>query len=54
MKVDSEKQTYDITYMWNLKKKKIQMNLLQDRSRLIDPENRLVIAKGEGGGSGMD
>ena len=29
------------------------MNLLQDRNRLTDVENRLVVAKGEGEGEGM-
>ena len=27
---------------------------LQNRNRLIDIENRFVVAKGEGGGRGMD
>ena len=27
-----------------------QMNLLQNRNRLIDMKNRLVVAKGKGGG----
>ena len=30
------------------------MNYLQKRSRLTDIENRLLVAKGEGGGWGMD
>ena len=34
---------YDLTYMWNLKK--------QQQTKLIDTENRLVVARG-GGGSG--
>ena len=29
-------------------------NYLQDRSRFTDKDNRLVVAKGERGGSGMD
>ena len=31
-----------------------QMNYLQNRSSLMDVENKPVVAKGEGGGSGMD
>ena len=31
-----------------------QMNLLQSRNRLTDIENPLTVAKGAGGGSGMD
>ena len=31
-----------------------QRNYLQNRNRLTDIENRLVVAKGERGGSGMD
>ena len=31
-----------------------QINLSQERNRLIDIENRLVTAKGEGGGKVMD
>ena len=27
---------------------------LQKRNKLMDTENRLVVAKGKGGGSGMD
>ena len=30
------------------------MNLSTNRNRLTDIENRLVVAKGEGGGEGMD
>ena len=30
-----------------------QMNRLQNRKRLTDLENRPVVAKGEGGGSGI-
>ena len=36
--------SYDITYMWNLKKKRIQMNL-QNRNGLIDMENKLMVTK---------
>ena len=46
-KSDRERQiSCDITYMWNLKKK-IQMNFLQNRNRLIDFENKLMVTKGE-------
>ena len=31
-----------------------QMNLLQNRNRLTDIGNRLVVAKGEGDGGGKD
>ena len=46
-KSDRERQIlYDITYMWNLKKL-IQMNLyLQNRNRLTDIENKLMVKKG--------
>ena len=27
VKSDTERQMYDITYMWNLKKKRVHMNL---------------------------
>ena len=44
-KSDRERQMpYDITYMWNLN---YDINELV-RNRLIDIENRLVVAKGEG------
>ena len=38
--------SHEITYMWNIKKKKkmVQMN----RSRIIDVENKLMVTKGEG------
>ena len=48
-KSDRERQIpYDITYMWNLKKKKkmIQMTYLQNRNRLTDIENKLMVTKG--------
>ena len=38
--------SYDIIYMWNLKKKKIQMNLL-NQNRLTDIENTLIVAERE-------
>ena len=36
---------YDITYIWNLNE---QMNLSTEK-KVMDLENRLVVAKGEGG-----
>ena len=41
---------YDIVYMWNLKYGTNEQN----RNRLTDIENRLVVAKGEGEESSMD
>ena len=38
---------YDITYMWNLRYDR--RSYLQNRNRLTDIENRLVVAKGGGG-----
>ena len=34
---------YDITYMWNLKNN----TTVQNRNRLTDVENKLVVTKGE-------
>ena len=48
-KSDRERQiSYDITYMWNLKKW-YKWTYLQKRSRLTDIENKLMVTKGEGG-----
>ena len=46
-KSERERQVYSITDMWN----KIwhKWTCLQNRNRLIDVENRVVVAKGEGG-----
>ena len=41
--------SYDITYLWNLKKE-YKRTYLQNRNRLIDIENNLMVTKGEGGG----
>ena len=42
-----ERQIYDITYMWTLKKtKKIQMNLHTNGNRPTDIENKVMITKG--------
>ena len=40
----SEKDTYDITYKWNLKKL-YKRTYLQNRNRLIDIENKLTVTK---------
>ena len=39
---------YDITYMWNLKKKRYKWTYLQNRNRLTDIENKLMVTKGKG------
>ena len=53
-KSDREGQiSYDITYMWNLKRYK--WTYLQNRNRLTDTENKLMITKVDsGGGAGGD
>ena len=44
---DRERQTsYDITYMWNLKKWQ-KWTYLQNRNRLTDIENKFMVTKGE-------
>ena len=49
-KLDRKKQIpYDFTYMWNLKNKTNEQTK-QKRNRLIDTENKLVVARGEEGG----
>ena len=51
-KSDREKQTsYDIPYMWNLKRW-YKWTYLQNRNRLTDFENKLMVTKGEGGREG--
>ena len=51
-KPDRERQiSYNITYMWNLKKM-TQINLHQNRNRLTDWENK-CIPKGKGSGEGQ-
>ena len=48
-KSDREKQTsYDIAYMWNLKKW-YKWTYLQNRNRVTDIENKLMVTKREGG-----
>ena len=51
-KSERERQIpYDVTYMWNLKYDTNE--LLWNRNRLTDIENRLVVAKWDGVGRGM-
>ena len=38
--------SYDITYMWNLKKW-YKWTFLQNRNRLTDLENKCMVTKGE-------
>ena len=53
-KSDREREIwYDIAYMQNLKKKKwYKWTYLQNRNRLTDLENKLMVTGGEGCGSG--
>ena len=47
-KSDRERQIlYVIIYMWNLKKYNKLVNIQQERSRLTDIENKLVVTSGE-------
>ena len=50
-KSDKERQvSYNITYLWNLKKKKkkrYKKTYLQKRNRLTDTENKLMVTKEE-------
>ena len=49
-KSDVERQiSYDIAYMWNLKKW-YKWTYLQNRNRPTDIENKLMVTKGERGG----
>ena len=49
-KLDRERQlSYDIPYMWNLKKW-YKWTYLQDRNRPTDIENKLLVTKGENRG----
>ena len=52
-KSDTEKPvSYDTAYMWNLKKKKkeYKWNYLQNRSKVMDVENKLMVTRVEGEG----
>ena len=42
----TEKDKYHIAYMWNLKKW-YKQTYLQNRSRVTDVENKLMVTKGE-------
>ena len=51
-KPDRERQiSYDIAYMWNLKKKWYKWTV-QNRNRLTDRENKLMVTKGKDGRKG--
>ena len=51
-KSDRERQIlYDITYMWKLKKW-YKWTYLQNRNRLTDIENKLIVTKGDSGERG--
>ena len=50
-KSDRERQISYITYMWNLKKR-YKWTYLQNRNRLTDVENTLMVTKGERWGDG--
>ena len=45
----TEKDKYDITYMWILRKW-YTWTYLQNRNRVTDVENKLMVTKGERGG----
>ena len=54
LKLDRERQiSYDIAYMWNLKKW-YKWTYLQNRNRVTDVENKLTVTKGERGGEGIN
>ena len=44
----SEREIYDITYMWNIKKW-YKWTYLQNRNRFTDIENKHIVDKGERG-----
>ena len=49
---DRERQiSYDIAYMWNLKKW-YKWTYLQNRNRVTDVENTLMVTRGKWGGEG--
>ena len=47
VKTDRERQIYEITSMRNLNKKLYKWTYLQNRNRLTDNENKLMVTKGE-------
>ena len=40
--------SHDIPYMWNIKRNDTKWTYLQNRKRLIDLENTLIVARGKG------
>ena len=53
-KSDRERQiSYDINYIWNLKKW-YKWTYLQNRNRLTDIANKLMVTKGERWGGGIN
>ena len=48
---EKDKYRMVITYMWNLKKW-YKWTYLQNRNRVTDVENKLIVAKGERSGEG--
>ena len=51
---DRERQiSYDIAWMWNLKKC-YKWTYLQNRNRVTDVENKLMVTRGESGVGGRD
>ena len=53
-KSDREREIlYDITYMRNLKRNDNKWTYLQNRNRLTDLDNELMVTRGEGWGEGI-
>ena len=53
-KSEGERQiSYDITYMWNLKKR-YKWTYIQNRNKLTDIDKKLMVTKGEMGGGGIN
>ena len=48
--VSQRQISYDITYMWNLKKNDTNRTYIQNRNRPTDIENKLIVTKGESWG----
>ena len=50
-KSDKERQiSYDVAYMWNLKKKGYKLTYLQNRNKVTNVENKLMVTTGKRGG----
>ena len=49
-KSDMERQIYNITHMWNLRKQWYKWTNLQNRNRLTDLENEFMVSVGKGRG----